>query len=315
MDVLPLSYHHGDPVPAAGLNVWKETLEAHDHRVTEIRASRLRDRIYVIESQSPQRDPVPTGTDARAHQVLLCDAGPSRVTERDRAGRITFDIDYVPGDLLISSPETLLENHLTTWDRPARLLNVFLEPSTVSAACRAAGLDYDRVEFLDRTPAQDPLLAQLVRALVADAEDDVPGERLYAETLMQALAVHLLRHHCSHRHAVEKPRGGLPPVRLRRVRAYVEAHLDQEITLETLAAEAGYNPYHFARLFKRSTGQSPYDFVIARRLERAKRLLQEGEQTILQVSLAVGYESQGHFTSLFKRRVGTTPSRYRKQWR
>ena len=104
---------------------------------------------------------------------------------------------------------------------------------------------------------------------------------------------------------------GLPPFTLRKVTDHVAKHFDRNLTLADLAEVAGMSTYHFAHLFKEATGQAPYQYVIGQRIEEAKRLLRHTDWPIMQVCLAVGYESQGHFTTLFKRVVGVTPGQYR----
>jgi AraC family transcriptional regulator len=100
------------------------------------------------------------------------------------------------------------------------------------------------------------------------------------------------------------------PVVLRRVQEYVEAHLEQDLTIEALAAVAGLSPYHFARAFKRSTGSGPHRNVLRRRIERAKRLLAAGKIPLSDVARACGFGSQSHFSTRFREVTGVTPRQF-----
>jgi AraC family transcriptional regulator len=104
----------------------------------------------------------------------------------------------------------------------------------------------------------------------------------------------------------------LPRGRLRAVTEYIEEHLDGGPTLEQIAAVARLSPYHFARQFKAATGLPPHQYVIARRVERAKQLLQAGtDLSLAEVALHAGFSDQSQFSSHFKRLVGVTPGRFR----
>lgn len=198
------------------------------------------------------------------------------------------------------------------WQDPIRILHLYLEPSLLRrAAEETADLDPDRVELVPRLTTSDPLVEQIGRSLLKEMAAGPSDARLFAEQAAEMLAVHLLRQHCSVEAAVESFTGGIPPVRLQRVKDYVEAHLSDDIRLEDLAAEAEMTQYHFSRQFKKSVGQSPIQYVISRRIEKGKQLLEETDWLVSRVSLAVGYDSQSRFTTQFKRRVGTTPSAYR----
>jgi AraC-like DNA-binding protein len=94
---------------------------------------------------------------------------------------------------------------------------------------------------------------------------------------------------------------------------YIQAHLDSGILLEDLAGAVGLSPFHFAKLFKLSTGSTPHQYVLQRRLERAMELLRSSEATLSEIALESGFADQSHFANVFRRFMGVTPSRYRAQ--
>jgi AraC-like DNA-binding protein len=112
--------------------------------------------------------------------------------------------------------------------------------------------------------------------------------------------------------AVQPPRGGLSAGALRRVCEFVESHIEDDINLESLAAEARLSVYHFARGFKLSTGVSPLRYVLEQRVERARQLLVQTDLPLSAIASAVGFFDQGHFSRQFRRLVGTTPSSFRR---
>ena len=104
---------------------------------------------------------------------------------------------------------------------------------------------------------------------------------------------------------------GLPPVRLRRVLDQIEAHLGESITQCRLAGIAQLSTDHFARLFRHSTGLPPHRFVLQRRIARARELVSDRRLSLAEIGYELGFPSQAHFTSMFRRIVGTTPGAYR----
>lgn len=177
-----------------------------------------------------------------------------------------------------------------------------------------AGYDATHLSLMDRTGFQDPLLTQVGLALWRELEQPSPAGKLYAQTAAQLLAVHLLRRYTPAGAAVkEEIHGRLTPQQVQRVKEYVQAHLSQDLCLDALAQQAGFSPYHFARLFRRSTGESPHQFVLRQRIERAQSLLEAPDIPLAQVALATGFAHQSHLTQHFKRQLGLTPSAYRRE--
>jgi AraC family transcriptional regulator len=100
--------------------------------------------------------------------------------------------------------------------------------------------------------------------------------------------------------------------RMKRVTDHVDTHLSRRITLADMAAAAGLTRMHFAAQFRASTGMRPHDFVLQRRIERAQELLRNPERALVDVALSVGFQTQAHFTTVFKRFAGGTPHRWRR---
>jgi AraC family transcriptional regulator len=122
----------------------------------------------------------------------------------------------------------------------------------------------------------------------------------------------VLRHVLAPRRPERGPDGPLPRGRLRAVFEYIEEHLDASPSLEQLAAVARVSPFHFARQFKRATGLPPHQYVIARRVERARQLLQTGSDfSLAEGALRAGFSDQSQFSHHFKRLIGVTPGQFR----
>jgi AraC family transcriptional regulator len=133
------------------------------------------------------------------------------------------------------------------------------------------------------------------------------------DSLARAIAAHLLRIGAGARALHRSPfkPAGLAPDKLQRVRAFVEEHIAETLHTERLAAAVYMSPFHFSRLFKLAAGEPPHGYVTRRRIERAKALLAAADLPLVHVAAAVGFQTQGHFTEVFRRRTGTTPRRFR----
>lgn len=201
-----------------------------------------------------------------------------------------------------------------TLEGEAEYLAVYLDPSLVARAAAEdahAAVADGRVEVIEKSSMNDPLVVQVGQALLAELEADAPGGRLYAESLANVLAVHLLRHYTASGGDVRGFIGGLSGQRLRRVLAFIADNYERDLSLEDLAGEAGMSMFHFAREFKRATGTTPHQHLIKFRVEHAKALLAEGRMPLAEVGLRSGFSHQSHFTRLFRKLTGTTPQAYR----
>ncbi|HET8840756.1 MAG TPA: AraC family transcriptional regulator [Ktedonobacteraceae bacterium] len=175
--------------------------------------------------------------------------------------------------------------------------------------------DPARVLLQERSGFQDPLLAQVALSLQQELQHPASNAigRLYAETSAQMLIAHLLRRYTTTAVSIPEPGRRLSSQQMQRLTDFILAHLHQNLSLEMLAQQVGFSPYHFARLFRHTTGESPHQFVLRQRLEAARRLLKETNLPLAQIALETGFPHQSHFTQAFKRYLGTTPFLYRQE--
>ena len=189
--------------------------------------------------------------------------------------------------------------------RPARSLLLRLTPSLLRDTARAIGLG-DAAALDPAIHIRDPQIERIGWLMQAEDHDDYPGGRLFADSLAAALAARLLSRQT--RAAPERPGRALPAWRLRRVVEYIEAHLDEPLSLAELAAVAGFSVSHFKPLFKRATGLPVHRFVLERRVERARSLLLAGTLTRAEVAAAAGFSHQSHMARCLRRVLGLTPA-------
>jgi AraC family transcriptional regulator len=170
-----------------------------------------------------------------------------------------------------------------------------------------------RIELADRAGFQDPLLTQMGLALQRELLVPTSVGKLYAETAAQLLAVHLLRHYLTTNLSITDASHKLSRQQLKQIVEYIVAYLDQYLSLDALAQQIGFSPYHFARLFRETTGESPHQFVVSKRIEAAQQLLKTADLPLAQIALTVGFPNQSHFSRVFKQRRGITPAQYRHE--
>lgn len=237
--------------------------------------------------------------------LIIIHIGCSFRSERGLDGRFRSqcmsdgDIDIVP-------------IHVTSraiWDRDIEFISLSLEPAFFLSAV-AEAVEAQRVELVPHATIRDPLIQQIGLALKTALATDNCCCRLYAESLFTALSVHLLKYYCARRQPVPQYSYGLPKHKLRRAIDYIHEYMEQDLTLTEIAAVVGLSPYHFAREFKQSTGKPPHQYLVACRVEKAKRLLAQSQLSIAEIACCVGW-SQNHFTRLFRQHTGKTPKAYR----
>jgi AraC family transcriptional regulator len=215
------------------------------------------------------------------------------------------EFDYTAGDL------ALCDRHVGEW---VGLMNVTHLQVGISDAALMACSDgaYGEVELHPSRKFANPRLSALVAAAHAEMVDGFPSGRLFLDSVEQAMAVALVKDHAVRHRPVQLYRGGLGSARLRRIKELVDAKLEDDLSLDEMAQSVGLSTAHFARMFRKSTGETPHQFVLRQRLERAKAMLRAPDARVLDVAVACGFKTQQHFAQVFRDLWGVSPTEYRQ---
>jgi AraC family transcriptional regulator len=158
----------------------------------------------------------------------------------------------------------------------------------------------------------DPHVSRLMLNMVDEAAAGCPGGKLYGEALCISLASYLMSRFGAADRRTAKPGGTLSRAMSERVVDFMHANIDRNISLAELGELVGLSPHHFSLVFKNTFGTTPHQFLLLQRVEKAKRLLASGGQSIGEAALEVGFSNQSHFTRMFRRLIGETPREYRQ---
>jgi len=215
-------------------------------------------------------------------------------------------VEVFPGEIGL-----YLANHTQafSWDREAEFLQLYIAPELLKQLGEEI---WNAPVDLIPQPASfvDPLILQIGLALKSILETESPVSQLYADSMAHTLATHLLFQYSGRKPIITPNQGYLSQQQLNQVINYIHDNLERKINLIELAETIQLSPYHFTRLFKRSTGLPPHQYHLKCRIDRAKELLQLRKLTIADIAQIVGFSSQAHLNHHFKRWVGVTPNAF-----
>ncbi len=225
----------------------------------------------------------------------------------------TYQLVTQPGDVVLI-PRGQSIHFQTEAAASSDVMVIVLPPQLLQAAAESDLDGKPRTTELRPFLAEerDPLLHGIGWALQHSFQTCAAYDRLYLESLVVALAVHVLRTYGTARPRPQRTDKVLPAAVLRSICDYVEAHLDCPLTLEELGRVAQYSPYHLTRLFRAATGQTLHQYVTARRLTEAKILLETSDLPLLQIALQTGFCDLSHLSKHFRQAYGCAPGAVRK---
>lgn len=251
-------------------------------------------------------DPVMQQPALDHHLVVLHQIGPKRVQRDGAGGRRVVDVEQ-------DSITTVEAGSVYHWhtEGPIGFSHLYVCPAYFA---KLVGDAYDRdpssVSFAETIGRPDPTVAALFAQLIEMRGN--PDEAMAADSHFDALLARLAETSTWGGEFCQYRRLSLAPHVVRRVRAYIRANIDQPITLEQLAAVAGYSRYHFVRAFKDTTGMPPYSYVVQERIGLARELLRQKSTAIADVARRTGFTTHAHFSTRFRQVVGLTPAEYRQ---
>ena len=196
------------------------------------------------------------------------------------------------------------------WREGGEFLVVAIPQAFADSVAEAVS-PFRQIEFTNPWTFTDTVAEHLMRTMWCEMKAGCPAGRLFGESLATAFTAHMLCHYSVFSHKIERYRGGLPTPTLRKVVDYIQGHLQEELGLRQLAELADLSSYHFAHVFKQSTGLSPHRYVLTQRIALAKMLLRSTRLPLVEIAFTAGFPSQSHLTVMFRKFVGCTPSAYR----
>jgi AraC family transcriptional regulator len=201
------------------------------------------------------------------------------------------------------------------WERPGAIVLLRFPPGLLAEAAES-GPHPSQTELPNCFGVRDPFVERIAILLAAEVEQPShPAQRIIAQSLSCALAHHMVYRFGRPWPGPSERRSGLAERSLTRVLACIEENLGEPPTPAQLAQLANVSRFHFARLFRHSTGLSPMAYIERARLQRAKDLIRSGPLSLTEIAVLLGFADQSHFTRRFRRQFGYTPSVFAREQR
>ena len=215
---------------------------------------------------------------------------------------------FGPGQILVPPPLTTTD-YLD--DDPVDIMVMSASVDGLNKLTSDTGVNLSNLRRVHERPFKEPLIVQLAQRVWRDTVLGSPNGTLFVDSAMLTIAACLASFDGAKGLEIGPVRGGLAPFRLRRVADLVDAHLQDELSIADLAGAAGLSVFHFARAFRQETGKRPHEWVLDRRIERAKSLLGTSDYPISSIAASCGFRSRAGFNTAFKRIAGLTPTEWR----
>ncbi|WP_159598184.1 helix-turn-helix domain-containing protein [Starkeya nomas] len=192
--------------------------------------------------------------------------------------------------------------------------HIYLPDASLAAIAETEECRTGSKELRSAVVARDEMIEHFGRVILGEMIRESSASLLLVDSATTMLVAWLLQHYAESRSARIAPRSNtsLDASRLNRVMSFMEAHLDDEISLSDLAAVACMSEFHFSRAFSATVGCPPHRYLSRRRLERAKSMILTGSASLAEIAQLSGFSSQAAFTRAFHRTMGVSPGQYRR---
>jgi AraC family transcriptional regulator len=212
-------------------------------------------------------------------------------------------------------PAGLKEDFIVISKNIAEVLHIYLPANPFTAlAATGQGASTESARLRYKAGFRDPLLESIAHCILMEMGQETSSGALLIETLASSLIARLLQSHSNISPELQHSRvysNRLADRKLRHVLDFIETHIEGDLTVERIAATVSLSQFHFARLFKSTTGKSPHQYVSERRLIHAKQMLVDADRPLVDIAHACGFSSEGNFCRSFRRATGVTPGQFR----
>jgi AraC family transcriptional regulator len=203
-------------------------------------------------------------------------------------------------------------SHSACWDEEASFTVITLETKFFEHMAHEY-INPDSVDLLPHFAQADPFIYSIGQIFSSKMRFQQPISRMYLDQMATTISVHLLENYCSIRHKFSENNYELSGIEMQQIVEYIQANLHRKLSLEELGNLLGMSRYHFARLFKKTTGNTPAQYITQRRLERAIHLLKTTNLGVGSIARQTGFYDHSHLCRIFRENLsGATPDRYRK---
>ncbi len=266
-----------------------------------ILSSTLWDGIHLELHQQPEFE---TSEHQHIMHVIACGVGDRLAPgERFLDGKVRSerrergDIAIIPAGIA----------HRCNWKISAEFGILAIEPALLQQVGRGL-VDGDRISLIPQFMNQQDRLIQGIFATLRDElESNQIAGSLLIDSLKTTLAIHLLRKYCVTKPKLSSYGSGLAKFKFKQITEYINEHLDSDLKVIELAAIAQMSPYHFIRLFKKASAQTPHQYILQRRIEKGKYLLQHSQLSTEEIAASLRFCDRSHFAKYLKRFTGLTP--------
>jgi AraC family transcriptional regulator len=219
-------------------------------------------------------------------------------------------------------PRRLVPGRIAVWKPHFPVGLIWYEPITISKCVISLSFLYKvALEAVNRTEIEianhwwekeDPLVYHIIGNLIGEMSSGCPHGKVYGESLINTLCVHLICNYTTKKSLINEYKAGLSGSTLKIALEYINDRISENISLAEISTELDISQYHFSRLFKKSTGFTPYQYIIKKRIELSQEMLTRTDKPISDIALEVGFANQSHFSNHFRKIVGVPPKKYRK---
>jgi AraC family transcriptional regulator len=242
------------------------------------------------------------------HMIIIHTDIIAPATHELSLGGVTQQEDLLEGQVVIIPAHT---RNSSQWEDRHGNIILSLDPALYNLHAQSAQLSSN--QLIPHFSKIDPLIYGIGQALKQEIEAGRDGGQLYVQSATLMLVNHLLRNYSEVSTTPQEISEGLPQYQLKYITEYINAHLAEDISLSELASQIKLSQSHFSSLFRKSTGLSPYQFLIQQRVHRAKELLLIGDLAISEVAIAVGFYDQSHLNRHMRKLLGVSPRQLRQQ--